>query len=486
MVGRDDLVGQTYLQAFPELVGTQFPAILDHVYRSGQPFVSGEMLTPLDRTGHGHVEDCYFTFNLEPLRSPDGEVYGMMAVAVDVTPQVEARKSLERGQAEREALLEALQAASRAKDEFLAMLGHELRNPLAPILTALELMRLRGATGAERERAIIERQVRHVVGLVDDLLDVSRITRGTLELKPRHVALAGLVAQAIEQASPLIEQRRHRLRLDVPDDLPVFGDPGRLSQVVANLLTNAAKYTEPGGDIEIAAGRHETGLWIRVRDTGIGIDPELLPHVFDAFTQAGQRIDRAQGGLGLGLTIVKSLVEAHAGSVTMHSEGPGRGTECTIRLPLAPADPPVSSLDPPPLPATTPVAGNCRVLLVDDNGDAADSLAAALAALGHQVEIAYDAPAALDLAGRFVPDVALLDVGLPVMDGYELAGRLRRQDGWGAVRFAALTGYGRPEDRSRTDAAHFDVHLVKPIDVAEVDATVRRLGQRAGADVRSS
>jgi signal transduction histidine kinase/ActR/RegA family two-component response regulator len=473
IVGRHDIVGQAYLDAFPELRGTELPDILDHVYRTGEPFTTDEMLMPLDRDFTGVITECFFKFNLAPMRNAAGEVYGMMAVAVDITPQVTALRSVKHAHAEREQLLGELQSASRAKDEFLAMLGHELRNPLSPILTALQLMTLRGIRGAEKEREIIERQVKHVVGLVDDLLDVSRITRGMMELKRARVRLADAVARAIEQASPLIEQRRHSLHVDVPSDLYVDGDSSRLSQVVANLLNNAAKYTEPEGIIFVHAEGLDDTVRLYVRDSGIGIDPDLLPHLFDAFAQERQRSDRSQGGLGLGLAIVRSLVEAHGGSVTLHSEGHGRGAECVVALPRAGEVSPPAEV-PAPAHASVAVTG-CRVLLVDDNEDAAEMLAQSLAALGHHVEMAFDAPEALDLARRYVPDVALLDLGLPVIDGYELATRLRGQDGWQSVRFAALTGYGQQLDRVLTANAGFDVHLVKPIDLQELDRTIRRL-----------
>lgn len=483
IVGRKSLIGLTYREAFPELVDTTVPDILDRVYQTGVPFVTHEMLIRLDRAGDGTLEDCFFQFNLEPMRTAAGSVYGLMAIAVDITPQVLARKHLEQAQAEREVLLHDLEAASRAKDEFLAMLGHELRNPLSPILTALQLMRLRGVRGGERERAIIERQVNHVVGLVDDLLDVSRITRGVLELKRERVQFAVAVGKGIEQASPLIEQRLHRLRVDVPADIYVDGDAGRLAQVVANLLTNAAKYTEPGGDIDVRAVRRGRDVALHVRDTGIGISGEILPNVFEAFAQGRQRSDRSQGGLGLGLAIIRSITEAHGGSATIHSEGEGRGTECTIVLPMATLERASTLVETGPTSLAGAMRDGCRVLLVDDNEDAAEMLGESLAALGHQVELAFDVLSALDLADRYVPDVALLDLGLPVIDGCELAERLRRKEGWDRVRFAALTGYGQQSDRERTSAAGFAAHLVKPIDLREVDATLRRLGRRA--DVHS-
>jgi signal transduction histidine kinase len=481
MVGREDIVGKSYREAFPELVDTPVYQTFDRVYQTGEPFVTQETCLQLDRTGSGALEDCYFTFNLEPMRNSSDEVYGMMAVAVDITLQVVARKNLEKAQAEREHLLAKVEAASRAKDEFLAMLGHELRNPLAPILTAVQLMRLRNVGGADRERETIERQVDHMVRLVDDLLDVSRITRGMLTLKRNRVQLAEIVAKAIEQTSVLIEHRGHRLQVEVPNDLYLDGDSNRLAQVVSNLLTNAAKYTDPGGEITVRAEGRGEQIWLHVRDTGVGIDPETLPHVLDTFVRGRRGSDRHEGGLGLGLAIVKSLVEAHGGAVTLRSEGEGRGTECIVRLPLVALD-----ISPRPSPVEakrvpTDLLAGCRVLLVDDNEDAAELLGDSLRLLGHQVEIVFEPSAAIELASRYRPNVALLDLGLPVLDGYELAARLRSTEGWAGVRFVALSGYGQPQDRDRTRAAGFDVHLVKPVELREVDSTLRSLA-KAGDD----
>jgi signal transduction histidine kinase/CheY-like chemotaxis protein len=474
MVGRRGIIGLPMLEVFPELANTHLAHIIDRVHGKGEPFVTNEMLIPLDRTGNGEPEDCWFQFNLEPLRDATGVVYGMMAVAVEITQQVTARRDVELAQAERETLLHDLERVSRAKDEFLAMLGHELRNPLSPILTALQLMQLRGISGADRERAIIERQVKHVVTLVDDLLDVARITRGTIEIRRQRVQLADVIAKAIEQASPLIEQRRHRLNVDVPGDVHIDGDSGRLAQVFSNVLTNAAKYTEPGGEIDVRAVPQQKNVCVHIRDNGIGIGSDIMPHIFDAFAQERQRSDRSQGGLGLGLAIVRNLVEAHGGSVRLASDGIGRGTECTVCLPLAARATLVDA------PIVGPIAGadrpdGFRILLVDDNEDAAEMLRESLKPLGHSVELAFDASSALEIATRYVPDIALLDLGLPVIDGYELAERLREQDGWDGVRFAALTGYGQESDRDRTKAAGFDAHLVKPIELEILDDTLRGL-----------
>jgi CheY-like chemotaxis protein/two-component sensor histidine kinase len=355
------------------------------------------------------------------------------------------------------------------------MLSHELRNPLSPILTALQLMKLRGVDGAERERTIIERQVGHLVGLVDDLLDVSRITRGKIELKREHVELAEVIANAVETASPLLEERQHNLDIRVPRaGCSVRGDKERLAQVVANLLTNAAKYTEPKGSIEITAGRDGDEVVISVRDTGIGIDAEMQATIFDVFTQARQALDRSKGGLGLGLAIVRSLVTLHDGSVAVFSEGLGRGTTFTVRLPYAAMPHAGSHRDArPALQPTPPDAG--RILLVDDNRDSAEMLAEALSALGYATHVALDAPGALRAVQEVSFDVALLDIGLPVMSGYELAQRLRASPASAHIALVAVTGYGQPRDRMASVDAGFDAHLVKPVDLEQVAQIVRSL-----------
>jgi len=357
----------------------------------------------------------------------------------------------------------AAEAANRAKDEFLAMLGHELRNPLAPILTALELMRMRGLPSLERERTIIERQTRHLASLVDDLLDVSRITRGMIQLKREHVALSHVIAKAIETASPLFEQQRHELVTDVRVDFLIDADEARLTQVFANLLTNAAKYTDPGGRVTITARQDAHDVVVSIADTGRGIDPDILPHVFDLFVQERQNIDRSQGGLGLGLAIVRSLVLLHGGRVDAASAGRGHGSTFEVRLPLlaVSAQPVVVTA---PLPAAA--RSGVSVLIVDDNIDAAELLSDLLASRGYDTRVAHDAPQALALAQEFVPDVALLDIGLPAMDGYELARRLRAIPPWQGVRLFAVTGYGQLGDRERSKESGFDHHLVKPIDFA--------------------
>ncbi|MEP6783871.1 MAG: ATP-binding protein, partial [Acidobacteriota bacterium] len=366
------------------------------------------------------------------------------------------------------------EAANRAKDEFLAMLGHELRNPLAPILTALQLMHLRGVTGAERERAIIERQVKHVVGLVDDLLDVSRITRGQVHLRIEIVDLADVVAKAIEMTGPAIEQRHHTLTVDVRPGMHLDGDPARLAQVVANLLTNAAKYTEPRGLIQVVAEREQGRVILRVSDNGRGIPPEMLPRVFDLFAQERQAIERADGGLGIGLAIVRSLVQAHAGTVDARSKGPGQGSTFTVAFPER-LETETAGLPVPVAAGSRQVTGGSRILVVDDNRDAAQLLADSLRSLGHTVLVAHDGPSALAIAATFRPDAALLDLGLPVMDGFELGQRLRSDLALTDLVLMAVTGYAQETDRQRTLAAGFQGHLVKPVDVLNVNKIVRAL-----------
>jgi PAS domain S-box-containing protein len=364
----------------------------------------------------------------------------------------------------RKAAEEAAREADRRKDEFLALLGHELRNPLAPIVTALELLKHRGGVEPPVQN-VIERQVHHLSRLVDDLLDLSRITRGKVTLEKRPLEIGAAVASAVETASPLLEQRKHRLEIDVPPEgLLVDGDLGRLSQVFANLLNNAARYTPPGGNLAIRARREgPRQVVVEVRDNGRGIPPEMLPHIFEMFVQAAQEGTRRQGGLGIGLSIVKSLVELHGGRVDAASEGIGRGSSFTVSLPpLARAAEPQEAPGPLP-PLEKPGGRSLRVLIVDDNVDAADLIGEYLSDMGYEVECSEDGPSALAALTRFQPDVALLDIGLPVMDGYELAERIRNQLGPRSPLFIAFTGYGQDIDRERSRMAGFHAHLVKPV-----------------------
>ncbi|HEU4613886.1 MAG TPA: PAS domain S-box protein [Kofleriaceae bacterium] len=391
---------------------------------------------------------------ISAVRDHEGRLIGYSKVTRDLTERRVA-------EADRTARL-AAEHASRTKDEFLAILGHELRNPLAPILTALQLLKLRGQDPPPKEHAVIERQVRHMMHLVDDLLDISRITRGKLELRRHPIDLRGVVAKAIELASPLIEQRGHRLQVDLPTrPIGVDVDEARMTQVLANLMTNAAKYTEPGGAIRVSVTERAGDVDIAVSDNGIGIPPDLLPRVFDLFVQGYRTSERSGGGLGIGLTLVRNLVEMHGGTVSAHSEGVGRGSRFTVHLPVVALDVTDNTHRAPKLFA---VARSRRILVVDDNEDARELLAEALRAAGHDVYTAGDPAQALNMIEAVQPEVAILDIGLPVMDGYELAGRIRSQLA-GELHLFALTGYGQASDRERAHAAGFAAHFVKPVDL---------------------
>jgi CheY-like chemotaxis protein len=370
--------------------------------------------------------------------------------------------------------LREAEAANRAKDEFLAVLGHELRNPLSPIVTALELMRLSGGDAFLRERAIIDRQVRHLVRLVSDLLDVSRVSQGKLILHKRPLETIDVVFRAIEMSSPLVEQRGHRLTVKVPESgLLVEADETRLAQVIANILNNAAKYTPEGGRIAVSATSDGGDMVLRVRDSGIGIHPDILPRIFDLFVQEERGLPRSREGLGIGLSIAKGLVELHGGTIGVESGGEGRGSEFVIRLPLAGARP--SEARHPHAAAAERDGPGKRVLVVDDNRDGAELLEEVFRALGHTTRLAYDGEGALELAREFRPHIAFLDIGLPLMDGYELARGLRQVPGLEAVRLVAVTGFGQDADRGRTREAGFDEHLVKPVEIDDLRILMERL-----------
>jgi signal transduction histidine kinase/DNA-binding response OmpR family regulator len=468
LVGDRPVMDMPIREALPDMDGQGIFELLDQVYESGERCIARAYRVTWGRGAHHEARDGDFDFVLQPTFDRHGLVDGIALVAFEVTALTNARRTAE--------------DASRAKDEFLAMLGHELRNPLAPILTALQLLKLRGVQAGERERTVIERQVRHLVGLVDDLLDISRITRGKIRLTRMPTELSDVVARGIELASPLVEQHQQNLAVDVPTQgLAVLADPDRLAQVVSNLLTNAAKYTPPGGHIRVSAEVEGADVVLRVRDTGIGIDAAMLPRVFDLFTQDRQAIDRAQGGLGLGLAIVRSLVALHGGSVSARSEGHGRGSEFIVRLPHLSVE--IGTTVESARGAADPAApSGLRVLVVDDNEDAALMLVEALTHAGHQTIVAHDGPDALQVAMESKPHVALLDIGLPVMDGFELARQIRSNPQLTATRLIAVTGYGQEHDRMRTQAAGFDAHLVKPVDLQHVSDLILKFGGKKRAD----
>jgi CheY-like chemotaxis protein/nitrogen-specific signal transduction histidine kinase len=362
----------------------------------------------------------------------------------------------------------ALELAHR-KDEVLAILGHELRSPLAPIMTAVEL--LARHPEAAREQKVLERQARHLARLVDDLLDVSRVTCGHIELQSEPVLLSTVLERAVELAAPLIARHRHALSVASTNDVTVSGDLLRLTQVFSNLLTNAAKFTAPEGRIDVLIDETPGQVRVTVRDNGRGVASEHLARIFEPFVQADGARDAARGGLGLGLTIVKNLVESHGGKIAVESKGTGQGASFSVELPTLGQVQPRSA---PPAPRAQGERSGLRVLVVDDNVDVAELLSEALQAEGYQTAIAHDARAALDVWRRFAPQAGVLDLGMPELDGYELARRLRGEHGRKPVLIAA-TGYGQPQDRARAAAAGFDCHLIKPVSIHDV---VRYLDRR--------
>ena len=383
-----------------------------------------------------------------------GRAVRFVGVFVDVTDTHEA--------------IAALREADRRKDEFLATLAHELRNPLAPVRNALGVLKIKGPATPEVQwaRDVIDRQMQQMTRLIDDLLDTSRIGTGKIELRRERLEFAEVMHGALESSRPLIAQHGHELHVELPPG-PVWlhGDLVRLSQVFCNLLNNAARYTPHGGRIEVHAARTEEDVLVTVRDNGIGIPREMLPRVFDMFTQVDRSLERSRGGLGIGLTLVRQLVELHGGHVEARSAGLGQGSEFVVRLPVL-AEPVVRGAAP--RPAVAAIATGRRVLVVDDNEDAAESLAMLLRLMGLQCRTAHDGPSGLELARAEQPDVVLLDIGLPGLNGYDVA-RAIRAEGWSAhTRLIALTGWGQDDDRRRSRAAGFDAHLVKPVSMEQL------------------
>ena len=458
MMGRQEVVGKPIRTVFPELAHVS--QVWEDVFSTGVPFVADEFGVAVDR-GSG-MEDRYYKFTVQPVRDVSGNVTDIMVVGIDVTAQVLARRRIE-------ALVEELRQADQRKDEFLATLAHELRNPLAPIRNGLQLMRLTqgDANASERTRAMMERQVGQMVHLLDDLLDVSRISRDKISLRTERIELTSAIAQAIEISRPFIDQGGHELVVDVPPD-PIYvdGDRTRLAQVFSNVLNNAAKYTPRGGHIRLTVQRLGSDAVISVTDDGIGIPSDSLTKIFDMFTHADRNLERSQSGLGIGLSIVRRLVELHGGSVEARSDGDGRGSELIVRLPVDVSGLGLERLDD--ATVARPTAAY-RILVVDDNVDAAESLATVLTIMGHETRMAHDGLEALDVAAAFRPTVMLLDIGLPQLDGVEVCRRIRQQ-AWGTdMLVIALTGWGQDADKRRTLAAGADAHLVKPVEPAALE-----------------
>ena len=464
-----------------EALATPVP---EFFYPEDHAFIRDEFLPRVGREGHAETEvrmrhfrsgePVWMIYTVYVIRDTDGQPEGYATVSRNITERKLAEERL------RQATVDLLDANQR-KTRFLATLAHELRNPLAPLRTGLDLMQLPGA-GAEalgRARAMMDRQLRQMVHLIDDLMDIARIDSGKIELKRQRVALRSIVTAAIEGVAPMVEAAGHALALELPDDaLWLDADPTRLAQVLANLLTNACKYTPAGGRIVLAARREEGEAVITVRDSGIGIPPDALESVFEMFSQVSQNIGRAQGGLGIGLALVRSLVQMHGGTIVADSAGIKQGSTFTLRLPLASL-----ATAPGDLPRTEGAAprldGGVQVLVADDNVDAATMLAAVLTARGHHVTLAHDGIAALDLARTRPFALLILDVGMPGLTGYEVARQVRTLPHLAGALLAAHTGWGAEHDRSEALAAGFDAHLTKPAALDEIDALLGRLAAKA-------
>lgn len=447
----DEMVGQHITRLIPPERHNEEPALLELLRR-------GERIDHFETvrlTKDGRRIDISLT--VSPVRDATGIIIGASKIARDITQ----RKQIE----------EALRLADQRKDEFLAVLAHELRNPLAPIRNSLHILRLttRNNPTADRVSEMMERQVNHMVRLVDDLLEVSRISRGKIELRKERIELSAILRNAVETSQPLIEERGHQLSISIPPEpLTMQGDSVRLAQVFANLLNNAAKYTDPGGQIELNVRRNGSEVIVSVRDNGIGIEPEMVHRVFELFTQINLQTPQPQGGLGIGLHLAKSLVELHGGSIEATSDGTNQGSEFIVRL----------TLDRGPLPEK-PLRGNRRrisakpprrVLVVDDNRDAAESLGMLLELLGAEVQLVYSGRDALAAVETFHPAVVLMDIGMPDMNGHEVARRIRAQPELDDVTLIALTGWGQDGDRESSKHAGFDYHLIKPADFSALES----------------
>ncbi|MFC0679393.1 ATP-binding protein [Lysobacter korlensis] len=465
--GRHGVAGQPLLSVFPELQGQGFRSRLQEVIATGAPYVGRDVRIALRRDPEGPVIELFHDVLYQPLFDPHGSVSGVFCQIIDVTEQHNAAQ--------------ALRTANRRKDEFIAMLAHELRNPLAPIRTALKVLELEPPPeDAARARGVMGRQLNHMVRLIDDLLDIARINSSKIELKLQPASVQDLVHGAIEGSRPVIDNAGHELSVAMPEHaMQVHADPTRITQVIGNLLNNAAKYTPPGGRIEVAVEAERRCVAIHVRDNGIGIPRESLPRVFDLFSQAGRSQIQSHGGLGIGLALVKSLVELHRGSVHVASEGSGRGSAFSVRLPLAhtgDAPSPAGAAD---MQDDLAQAAPLKVLVVDDNVDAAQTMRLLLEMLGHDVHAVHDGFGALEVAEHLCPDIAFLDIGLPGIDGHETARRLRMTPHGRQMTLVAVTGWGSERDVALAHESGFDHHMTKPVDPLQVARVLADRSRRA-------
>jgi signal transduction histidine kinase len=448
LIGHRQITGKSVREALPEAVAQGYLELLDEVYRSGKAYSASGAKYSVQLSAEAPLVERYVDFVYQPIIDADGSVSGIFVEGFDTTSRHLADI--------------ALQNANRRKDEFLAMLAHELRNPLAPIRNAAAILARTVPEQADTYAVVsmIRRQTDQLTRLVDDLLDVSRISQGRIDLKQETLNVAPLVEQAFETVAPLFQDKQQEVSLSPSyEPLHVVGDVTRLVQSLVNVLTNAAKYTDRGGKIRIHTRGSPDEVFIEVSDNGVGISAELMPQIFELFVQGDRTLDRSEGGLGIGLAVVKKLIEMHGGQISARSEGLGRGSTFELRLPRARAPVVADTV------AASAAASVRRVMIVDDNVDAADSLGLLLGLEGHQIECAYSATAALQRVAAFAPQVVLLDIGLPDIDGYEVARRLRALPGGAAMTLVALTGYGQAEDRERALASGFQTHLVKPVDL---------------------
>lgn len=466
LVGHRRVEGLPAFEALPDLRNQGFEELLNRVWSTGEPFVGRAVRLHVQETPGGEIRERFIDLMYRAVRNADGAVIGIFTQGHDVTEQVNA--------------VQALKEADQRKDEFLATLAHELRNPLAPIRQAAAVAASPKADASRKNWAlsVIDRQASHMAVLLEDLLDVSRISRGRLELRMQSVLLKEVVSAALETVQPMLHAKRHRLETILPQE-PVWlrADPVRLAQVLSNLLSNAAKYTDPGGEITLEAQATGGTLTIQVRDTGIGLTAASQKEIFEMFAQVTSALHRSEGGLGIGLALSKGLVDLHDGKLGVRSEGLGKGSVFTVSLPLPAA--PAEEADSGRAEAQGSPA-RYQVLVADDNADALESLAVLLELGGHQVTKASNGHEALEAAERTRPQLAILDIGMPDLSGYEVAQRIRDSSWGSSIPLVALTGWGQPEDAKRAFDSGFSHHLTKPISPAALDAAIQKCG--AGAD----
>jgi signal transduction histidine kinase len=482
LVGCRPVLGRTVAEALPDAVEQGYLALLDAVFASGDAYSArGARFVGAAVLG-APVDERFLDFVYQPIKNADGIVTGIFVEGVDVTDRAVADAALRASEVKYRELAEELSTSNRLKDEFLATLAHELRNPLAPISNALAVQRMAPGDGEAMRstRELMERQLAQMVRLIDDLLDLSRLSRGLVELRRERLSLAGALANAVETSRPLIEQSGHQLTVTLPgEELIVDADATRIVQVFVNLLNNAAKFTPAGGKLELHLSREGRNAVVTVRDNGIGLPPDMLHRVFDMFTQVHRSHARVGGGLGIGLTLVRQLVEQHGGEVEARSAGPGLGSEFLIHLPLAPHGAVAAGTGVAKGSRDRPSTG-LRVLVADDNVDAAGSLVMILNLAGHETRTVHDGAQALSVGHEFRPHAMVLDIAMPRMDGHAVCRRLR-SEAWGKdLLLIAVSGWGQAEDRQQSRDAGFDHHLVKPIEFEALDRLFRKYLQERG------